>query len=151
VNREFEIVNGILVDLFQRILDIEEEALMAMDIDNLTMKEIHTIEAIGVSKDGRNMGDIAKTLKITVGTLTTAINRLVKKDFVERYRTDSDRRVVMVKLNDRGREIYRKHNAFHTQMTAAVVRKFGDNELLMDSLADLKDFFSNYHPEENTF
>ena len=30
------------------------------------------------------MGEIAHDLRITVGTLTTAINRLIKKGYVER-------------------------------------------------------------------
>ena len=56
--------------------------------------QIHTIEAIGLDRS-RTMGEIAHDLRITVGTLTTAITKLIKKGYVERKRIEEDRRVVL--------------------------------------------------------
>ena len=42
----------------------------------------------------KTSSEVAKELSITVGTLTVAINNLVKKGYVERLRSEDDRRVV---------------------------------------------------------
>ena len=89
------VLNKLLVQLFNDILQIEKNAMNNTEFKDLSITEIHTIEAIG--KEGnRTMGEIANDLRITVGTLTTAINRLIKKGYVERKRIEEDRRVVVV-------------------------------------------------------
>ena len=44
----------------------------------------------------------AGDLNITVGTLTTAINNLLKKGYVNRKRGEKDRRVVYISLSENG-------------------------------------------------
>ena len=46
---------------------------------------MHVIEAIGIGEP-KNMSSIARELSVTVGTLTIAMNSLVKKGYVERSR-----------------------------------------------------------------
>ena len=77
-NKTEEILNRLLVQLFNDILHIEEKSMKNTDFDNLSITEIHTIEAIGM-EGNRTMGEIAHDLRITVGTLTTSINRLKKR------------------------------------------------------------------------
>ena len=50
---------------------------------------------------------------MTVGTLTIAINHLVKKGYVERSRSEEDRRVVLVSLSEKGEKAYFHHRMFH--------------------------------------
>ena len=88
-NATEEILNKLLVQLFNDILHIEEKAIKSTGIDNLSITEIHTIDAIG-TEGNKTMGEIANNLRITVGTLTTAINRLIKKGYVERKRIEEE-------------------------------------------------------------
>lgn len=62
---------------------------------------MHIIEAIGLG-EGNNMSTIAKKLNITVGSLTTSMNSLVKKRYTERIRSEEDRRVVYIRLTEKG-------------------------------------------------
>lgn len=78
-----DILNKLLVQLFNDILQIEEKSLKNTQFTDLSITEIHTIEAIGLDRS-RTMGEIAHDLRITVGTLTTAITKLIKKGYVER-------------------------------------------------------------------
>ena len=103
-----ELLNKLLVQLFNDILHIEENSLKNIDLMDLSMTEIHTIEAVGI-KDAKTMGEIAHDLRITVGTLSAAITKLIKKGYVERKRTEEDRRVVLVSLTSKGENIYREH------------------------------------------
>ena len=111
-NATEEILNKLLVQLFNDILHIEEKAIKSTGIDNLSITEIHTIDAIG-TEGNKTMGEIANNLRITVGTLTTAINRLIKKGYVERKRIEEDRRVVIVNLTESGQKVFDSHNIFH--------------------------------------
>ena len=100
-----ELLNKLLVQLFNDILHIEENSLKNIDLMDLSMTEIHTIEAVGI-KDAKTMGEIAHDLRITVGTLSAAITKLIKKGYVERKRTEEDRRVVLVSLTSKGENVY---------------------------------------------
>lgn len=73
------------------------------------------MEAVGL--DGRKMSDIAAALHITVGSLTTSMNGLVKKGYTERERSGKDRRVVYIRLTAKGKKAYAHHAEFHRRMT----------------------------------
>ena len=113
-------INNILVNLINEIWELEEKAIITEEFKDLTNNDMHVIEAIGLG-DGNNMSSIAKKLNITVGSLTTAMNSLVNKKYVERRRSEEDRRVVFVKLTDRGVKAYRHHEDYHRQMTRAIL------------------------------
>ena len=94
-------INNILVNLINEIWELEEKAIITEEFGDLTNNDMHVIEAVGTG-DGRNMSSIARRLNITVGSLTTAMNSLVNKKYVERRRSEEDRRVVYVKLTAKG-------------------------------------------------
>ena len=137
-----ELLNKLLVQLFNDILHIEENSLKNIDLMDLSMTEIHTIEAVGI-KDAKTMGEIAHDLRITVGTLSAAITKLIKKGYVERKRTEEDRRVVLVSLTSKGENIYREHQVFHEEMICAMLSNFSDEveQVLSKSLEKLNTFF----------
>lgn len=138
-------INNILVNLINEIWELEEKAIITEEFKDLTNNDMHVIEAIGLS-DGNNMSSIAKKLNITVGSLTTAMNSLVNKKYVERRRSEEDRRVVFVKLTDRGVKAYRHHEDYHRQMTRAILDKLDEAEIpvLVKTLDALSEFFTGY-------
>ena len=90
-------LNEVLVRLFRDIMDIEQQAIITSEFNDLTNNDMHVIEAIGI-EEPKNMSTIAKELSVTVGTLTIAMNSLVKKGYVTRQRGKEDRRVVYIFL-----------------------------------------------------
>lgn len=134
-------INDFLVTVFNDILTIEESELQKSKFDDLSIKEFHTIEAIGLH-DEKISSEVAKSLSITVGTLTVAINNLEKKGYVERIRDASDRRVVKLKLTNKGRLVFRVHQHFHKQMVMAVMQGLDDQEqdVLIKALKNLHAF-----------
>lgn len=108
-------VNDLLVDTFNSILRVEEDALKNRLTRGLTISEIHTIHAIGL--DGASpMNVVASRLGVTLATLTASIGKLVTKGFVTRTRSEADRRQVLVSLTKEGRKAYRVHEMFHREM-----------------------------------
>ena len=142
MNKSTITINELLVQLFNDILQIEEKSLKEGIISDLSITEIHTIEAIGMYAE-KSMSEVAQILKITVGTLTTAINKLIKKEYVERKRIEEDRRVVLVKLTKKGKLAYRIHEKFHHDMvnTAIDVLSEEEEEVLISSLDKINKFF----------
>lgn len=138
-------INDILVNLFNEIMKLEEEAIITEEYKDITNNDMHIIEAIGLS--GKNtMSVVAKKLGITAGSLTTSVNGLVNKKYVKRKRNDQDRRVVFLQLTDKGKNAYEHHREYHRQMTDAVVNRLDEKEMqvLLKTLNDLTDFFRGY-------
>ncbi|MDW5300663.1 MAG: MarR family transcriptional regulator [Sedimentibacter sp.] len=137
-------VNEILVRLFANILDIEEKCLRVGDFSDLSISEIHVIDNIGVDKE-RTMSDTAKDLKVTSGTLTTAVDNLIKKGYVERRRSVEDRRVVKIKLTEKGTDAFKMHEDFHKDLVISALQQLDSNEenLLIKVLSNIDVFFNH--------
>lgn len=139
-----EAINRMLVYTFHQILDLEEKAIITEEFKDISNNDMHIIEAIGPG-DGKRMSDVARKLDITVGSLTTSMNALVKKNYVARLRSEEDRRVVKVYLLDKGLAAYRHHEKFHYEMTDTLMRQLTDEQLeaWVESIDVLTDFFES--------
>lgn len=138
-------INDILVRLVNEIWELEAKAIITDEFRDITNNDMHVIEAIGL-EGGRNMSSVAKRLNITVGSLTTAINHLVKKQYVDRSRSEEDRRVVLIRLTEKGIAAFKHHAEYHRQMTEAVLEKLDEEDMpvLMKVLDALNEFFRGY-------
>ena len=87
----FESLNSVLVDLFNDILNIEERALITEEFKDISVTDMHIIEAIGI-EEPRTMSTISKSLGVTMGTLTVGINGLVKKGYDWTYHEGFNKR-----------------------------------------------------------
>jgi DNA-binding MarR family transcriptional regulator len=135
-------LNDVLVKLFRNINNIEERAIQTEEYKGVTTNDMHVIEAIGLGSP-KNMTAVAKSLGVTTGTLTIAVNSLVKKGFVNRERSEEDRRVVLVSLSSKGQRAYEHHKRFHEEMIDAVLSRLTEEEkiALEKALLNLNDFF----------
>ena len=70
------VLNELLVRTLNDILAIEEYEIKRGLLHNLSISEIHTIEAIGMYSSS-TMSQAASVLGITLGTLNSAVNNLV--------------------------------------------------------------------------
>ncbi len=138
----YGILNEILVRLFRDIMDIEEKAIITQDFKDLTNNDMHVIEAIGLTEP-KNMTSIARELSVTVGTLTIAMNSLVKKGYVVRERGLEDRRVVYISLSEKGRRAHEHHAEFHREMIQGISEELSEEELrvLIRALTKLDRWF----------
>ena len=136
-------LNEILVKLFNDIITIEEKAIKTGTYKDLTVNDMHVIHAIDINEP-KNMSTVAKAMSVTTGTLTISVNGLVKKGYVDRIRSEKDRRVVLVSLTEKGRKAYEQHQRFHQKMIDAVVEGLDAKEqaILEKSLKNMIGFFA---------
>lgn len=144
-NNIYDTFNEVLVKLFNDIMHIEEKAIITDEFKDISNNDMHIIEAIGIDEP-KNMSSVAKELSVTVGTLTIAINNLVKKGYVNRIRSDKDRRVVYISLSSKGRKAYNHHAEFHREMIKATIDGLNGDEVsvLVKSLENLVHFFKKW-------
>ena len=134
-----EQLNSFLVDVFGRINKIEERAMAGGLGSAVSITEIHIIEKIG-DREPVRMSEVARSIGVTLATLTVACDKLVSKGLV---RSQEDRRVVNIMLTDKGRAAYEYHKDFHERMIASLVDTLSPEQtaLLAQSLEKLQDFF----------
>lgn len=126
---DYNQLNDYLVDIFNRVLIIEENSLRTSQFREVSLKEMHTIDIIG-NIENVTPSDIARELMLTLGTVTTSLNKLEKKGYIERTRSKTDRRVVYISLTKKGRLLFRLHKRFHKQMVTQIIDEMDSNEVL---------------------
>jgi DNA-binding MarR family transcriptional regulator len=141
-------INQMLVEIYDDINYIEEYSIKHGTFNDISITEIHTITAVGLYCS-KTMSEIAATLDITMGTLTIAVDKLIKKGYLERNRSSTDRRIVNVSLTKRGKLVYRIHEKFHLDMVQSIMNDFSpdEEEILLSALSKLnkhlKDIYFN--------
>ena len=135
-------LNELLVKLFRNINTIEEQAIRTEEYRDMTTNDMHVIEAIGTGT-AKNMTSVAKALAVTTGTLTISVNSLVKKGYVERVRSEEDRRVVLISLTAKGKKAFAHQKKFHEDMIRNVIEGLSEEEqtVLQKSLGNLVGYF----------
>lgn len=120
-------INEYLTAIFNNVLIIEESSLLSSRFSDVTIKEMHTIDVIG-EKKGATPTDVARALMVTLGTVTTSLNNLERKGYIERVRSTKDRRVVHLYLTKKGRLVYRLHQRFHRAMVRQITEGMDEVE-----------------------
>ena len=138
----YKAINDTLVRLINEIWEVEGKAIITGEFKDITNNDMHIIEAIGI-EEPRRMSDIAKSLDVTVGTLTTNMNGLEDKKYIVRQRSTEDKRVVLVTLTEKGRKAFFHHRDFHKQMIREIVKDLKEDEMevLIRCLQNLDRFF----------
>ncbi len=143
MSRAKDVINELLVEVFNHILSIEGQTLRERGV-KLSMSEVHVLEAIKNSPT-KTMGDVAKRLRITLGTLTTSIDVLVRKKYVMRNRAKEDKRKVILQLTDAAIDTLRIHEGFHEEMIESVMTdlELEKDEALVKSLENISNYFKS--------
>lgn len=147
-------LNYFFVHVFNQILACEEQALSGVGARDLSVKELHVLEAVGdlAAGERNTMTQIADALAIRVSSLTTAVNTLVRKGYLERGGEPGDRRVIRVRLTPKGEEANLLHAQFHAHMVESAAARLEDGELdtLLRSLRQLDQFFHDMGRQNQT-
>lgn len=138
----YNAINEVLVGLFRDILAQEERNIITEEFKDITVNDMHIIESIGIHEP-KNITRIAKESKVTVGTMTTAINNLVKKGYAQKIKSETDRRMVYITLSEKGIKAYEHHAKFHKDMTDEVIAQLSEEEIeiVVKALKGISNYF----------
>ena len=91
---------------------IEDRTMDRKLIPDLALGELHVIETVN-KNNNKPMTLIAKKEHVTVGALTTCVNRLVQKGYLLRTRDEMDQRVILLSITQKGKKVLKVHDKFH--------------------------------------
>jgi DNA-binding MarR family transcriptional regulator len=84
--------------------------------------EIHVIDLIG-KNSGININGLAEMMLVTKGAISQVVTKLLAKGYVNKIRDPENRRRIMLSLTAKGKIVYEKHNMFHNNLNAGIVKK----------------------------
>ena len=87
----------------------------------INFQEAHLLMSIG-TKGPLTMSEIARTLQLTLSSVTAVVDKLEKKKFVRRMRNAQDRRLVRVELTAAGRKFYNLVESAHLTLTDSMLK-----------------------------
>ena len=125
---DYKLINEYLTSIFNNVLVIEEVSLRGSRFKDISIKEMHTVDVIGNFSDV-TPSFVSKELMVTLGTVTTCLNNLERKGYIERIRSDHDRRVVYLHLTKKGRLVHRLHKRFHKAMVEKIIDGMSPEEI----------------------
>ncbi|MCD8115617.1 MAG: winged helix DNA-binding protein [Oscillospiraceae bacterium] len=139
-------LNDFFVHVFNNINLWEEQALHRIGARDLSVRELHVLEAVSEqAQRGQNtMSAVAESLSIRTSSLSTAVRTLVRKGYLSRQEGAQDRRQVYITLTPKGEAANQVHSQFHAQMIHSAAAQFNDEELelLTQMLEQLSRFFA---------
>lgn len=122
-----EMLEEYLGKVYIEIVRKEEDILKSLS--DITHKEIRTLEVINNCRGGNNNpSQISGILGISLGTLTTNINRLISKGFVCRERSLEDKRIMLITLTDKGQDLLKRYYKEHKRLINKALEKFTSKE-----------------------
>ena len=96
-----------------------DNALNALDAQTLVFIAEHP---------GCGMGDVARYLNVAMTTMSSAVDRLVKKDLIERRRPEDNRRAVALSANEKGRQVVDDHIKGYREACRTMLRALETSE-----------------------
>ena len=142
------VLNELLVNLFHNVMDAEAKAVITEEFKDITNNDMHILEAIGI-EEPKSMSRIAGELHVTVGTLTTNMNSLEKKGYLERRRDERDKRVVRIFPTEKARAAEVSHARFHDEMVSHILDALSpeESEVFRRALGSVAEFFRRKYGE----
>ena len=103
---------------------------------DLTPSQIKSLFAFRVDDGEYPIGELGRNAQVKSSTMTDMIDRLEKEKIAERIRDDGDRRVVKVRLTDKGKKIKKEFTKKTRKGIEAAFSKLSEDEIrtLLDHL-----------------
>lgn len=106
----------------------ERQYLDEKGFNQVTLNEVRLLGLIERTEEP-TMTLLAKTLGITMGTLTSVVSRLERRGYLIRERQDHDRRVIFVKLLPDGEAAANAYTEFFRERVKVAQEHFSSEEV----------------------
>lgn len=137
--KDYEDLTRLIIEFYEKMSSWEYAVVRGKGV---SLSQIHILELLGVHKALR-MKELSEKVGVTTGTLTVVVDKLVKKGYVCREADENDRRSVIVKLTDKGNDLYEEHDRLHIELTREITATLQPEEIevLRTSLARMTERF----------
>lgn len=138
----------LIYNLFQLIKQFPRSKFKQKSIDGLTQSEHELLMILAINhnkyKKAITVTEISNLLQITPAGVTHMINSLEETKCIERLQASSDRRIVLVGLTDKGKQVA---ETFMSEVQGRLIGLFNylgeeDGQTLIDLLSRSLEYFS---------
>lgn len=145
--KQLDILNDYFLHSALHLMTLEEQCLRKKCAKDLSIRELHVIEAVAaLTEKGKNtMAEIARYLHLSPASLTTAVNVLVRKEYLLREYSAVDRRVIYVQLTDQGMEANRRYLDFVREMICSITKDLDEQsaDSMIAALLSLSEYLES--------
>ncbi len=118
------------------ILDKEYKKEAGDILNDYNFNEMHALDFIG-KNENPNVTKLSEHLNLTRGAISKIIKNLIKKNAIEIYTIESNKKEIYYKLTQTGKEVYKAHEKMH--------KKWNDGDLAFLSGIDQQDLITTYN------
>lgn len=140
-----------LNDVFERLSRTERKRQPVLGLKQSEIRVLLCIKEISGHADGIiTISEISKQLFVTSPTVTELVKSLSSKGYLERRTNSKDKRVVDLKLTDKGEKIVAKVVTSYTNLFAGLVDKLGEEKsaLLIELIEQVCDYLETVDIED---
>lgn len=119
--KSFEVVT-------RKAYDIEEYFLKQSEFSELSLSQIHHLEAIN-ELINPTVSELARKLELSKPTVTIMLDKLVDKGYVIKIRSDEDRRSAHVHLTEKGNKLKDLHDQIHKKLAEIITKGLNEQEV----------------------
>lgn len=115
---------------------IGSERLVRLGISMTQLHVMHLLDRHGELP----MSRLAEMLDVSLSAATGLVDRVEERGFVERIRVPSDRRIVLVRITDAGRQMLEDVEVLHVGLIQQVLDQLDEAQLagIASAMADLR-------------
>jgi DNA-binding MarR family transcriptional regulator len=131
---------GIIADFRAAMTELKCIGSERLVRQGISMTQLHVMNML--ERHGEvAMSRLAEMLDVSDSNATGLIDRIEERGFVERIRVPSDRRVVLVRITDRGREVMEEVETLREEMLERMLGRLDEPNLLRvaAAMSDLRE------------
>ncbi len=114
--------------LTRKIEEIETDVIENSELAKLSRKQIYYLDIID-QMNNPTLGELAEKLGLSKPSITAMVEKFVQNGYIEKVKSDADRRVSHIHLGDRGKMIAKLHDDIHSRIEALLTRSLDKNEI----------------------
>lgn len=105
-----------------------DKEMVYEDFTELTMKQLFYLEFI-YKHTKATVSDLAVEFNVTKPTITTAVNKLIKDNYVYKVQNDNDRRMYNLFITKKGKKMLQANEEARRVFAGRIIRSLSDKEV----------------------
>ena len=120
-------LNHFFYYIYQKRFSTEKSVCKNSPLSSLNYNDLKVFETVVLNKE-ITMGCLADELHMAMSTLTGITDKLVHMGFLDRTRSVTDRRVVLVQLTDSGNKAFAVRKSAHASISRDILCSLTEEE-----------------------
>jgi DNA-binding MarR family transcriptional regulator len=120
-------LNDFFYYIYQKRVSTEKSVCKNSPLSSLNYNDLKVFETIVLNQQ-ITMGCLADELQMAMSTLTGITDKLVHMGFLDRARSESDRRVVVVRLTESGNKAFAVRKTAHASISRDILCSLTEEE-----------------------